>query len=315
MKKLNIILMFLCCAIFIFSCSKSNGDNRESDVKKESVNDSTLISVTTSHVVVNSIVYRAKFNFAVSMFEKGIQLCEDNKFGDNKKIYYHVGNECTPFMGVLIHLKANTDYYIRPFFKQIEGTTFGKVKHVKTLANKSQITYLGNVTWKFGKELSNDATEEEKTAYKMIKSAMDSAAYYYNVYSTFNKSLTANYVPSVPTADANFSGNIRFGKNTWYMWVGTVMHEIAHTTGAGTHSSWLKLTDQDKGIYIGENGAEIYKELMDSDDSRFPSLCVDKMHSWPYGINQRNEVKDERDLIIHTLINNAMIKDGLGSNL
>ena len=89
----------------------------------------------------------------------------------------------------------------------------------------AQLTYSlagGNSSWPADKRAA-------------IIAAMDAAVQTYNDNGYFPRSLTANYNASVPTAQANYSGWIDFGGM-----IGTrvAMHEIAHTLGAGTYSTW-----------------------------------------------------------------------------
>lgn len=79
----------------------------------------------------------------------------------------------------------------------------------------------------------NEAWPADKRA--AIVAAMDEAVAFYNAHGYFNKTLTVDYVPSVPTADANYSGRIRFGGQ---IGTRTALHEISHTLGVGTVAAW-----------------------------------------------------------------------------
>ena len=80
----------------------------------------------------------------------------------------------------------------------------------------------GNVTYTLVK--SANPTTTEQTAYNLITTAMDTAVYYMNHYTTFTNSITVTYVPSVATADGNINGSIRFGSKTYYMNAATALH-------------------------------------------------------------------------------------------
>jgi hypothetical protein len=92
-----------------------------------------------------------------------------------------------------------------------------------------------------------NATQQD--AYIRITAAMDAAVANYNTWGAFNKIIRVTYVPSVPTADANFNGNMRFGANTRYMVVETAQHELAHCYGVGTSPRWSTLAKN--GKYTG----------------------------------------------------------------
>lgn len=158
----------------------------------------------------------------------------------------------------------------------------------------------GNVTYTLNQ--AANPTNEQKNAYAKIKIAMDSSVYYYNTYTSITKKITANYEPSVSTADGNSNGNIRFGSNVSYMVALTAMHEIAHTVGVGTTTQWSKLIVN--GAYQGKNGIAALKEI----DSTV-ILKGDSQHFWPYGLNYSSEVKSNADLINHCKIVNAIYKD------
>jgi hypothetical protein len=86
------------------------------------------------------------------------------------------------------------------------------------------------LTWRL--QRAQNPTTDQSDAYWRIESAMNAAVARYNrLTSRPSKSLTVQYVPSVPTADGNFNGNIRFGANRAYMNERTALHEISHTLG------------------------------------------------------------------------------------
>jgi hypothetical protein len=150
----------------------------------------------------------------------------------------------------------------------------------------------------------NNTTQEGREAYARITIAMDSAMYYYNMYTSITKAVKAAYVPSVSTADGNSNGSIRFGSNKTYQVTLTAMHEIAHTIGIGTSTKWTNLINGSK-VYTGTNGTKKLKEI----DGANAVLKGDDMHFWPYGLNYASEVKSNQDLINHCLIVDAIYKD------
>ena len=159
----------------------------------------------------------------------------------------------------------------------------------------------GNVSYSLHKSENPSADEQE--ADKLITAAMDSAMYYYNKYTDLSKYINVYYSTGVPTAEASSNGDLRFGKDRNYMYVGTAMHEIAHTMGMGTTSEYQAMFKN--GVFLGEKAQALLKEL----DGADAELHGDSQHFWPYGLNYRSEVHSELDLINHAKIVNAMYQD------
>ena len=159
----------------------------------------------------------------------------------------------------------------------------------------------GHVSYTLHK--SANPTADEQEAYKLITAAMDSAMYYYNKYTNLSKYINVYYSTGVPTAEASSNGDLRFGKDRNYMYVGTAMHEIAHTMGMGTTSEYQKMMVN--GVFQGQKAQALLREI----DGADAELHGDSQHFWPYGINYRSEVHSEQDLINHAKIVNAMYQD------
>ena len=150
---------------------------------------------------------------------------------------------------------------------------------------------------------SSNPTEDEQDAYRRITTVMDSAVKLYNTYSNLSKYINVYYAPGVPTAEASSNGDLRFGKERSYMFVGTAMHEMAHTMGMGTTSEYKAMFKD--GVFQGEKAQALLKEI----DGPDAVLKGDNQHFWPYGLNYASEVKSEQDLINHAKIVNAMYQD------
>jgi len=150
---------------------------------------------------------------------------------------------------------------------------------------------------------SENPTEDELDAYQRITAVMDSAVYFYNKYTNLSKYINVYYAPGVPTAEASSNGDLRFGKERSYMFVGTAMHEMAHTMGMGTTSEYKAMMDG--GVFKGEKAQALLKEI----DGPEAELHGDSQHFWPYGLNYASEVKSEQDLINHARIVEAMYQD------
>ena len=154
---------------------------------------------------------------------------------------------------------------------------------------------LGNVTYRF----NGDWKKWPESKRVQIIKAMDEAVWYYNRYGQFEKEIRVLYNASVPTADGNINGQIRFGKSISSR---TAMHELAHTMGVGTHHKWRKMMKGGKweGHYANRalksyNGAEAI-------------VKGDRQHFWPYGLNQPKE-DSETNRIRHVLMVEAICRD------
>lgn len=161
--------------------------------------------------------------------------------------------------------------------------------------------FAGNIDYHLNK--SANPNNDEREAYALIEAAMDSAVYLYNKYSDLSKHIEVFYSTGVPTAEASSNGDLRFGKDRNYMFVGTAMHEMAHTLGMGTTSAYQSMFKD--GVFQGEKAQAKVKEI----DGPNAVLKGDSQHFWPYGLNYRSEVHSEQDLINHVKIVNAMYQD------
>ena len=176
-----------------------------------------------------------------------------------------------------------------------------KIAALFSLALSSFAFAEGGVTYTLHK--SANPTEDELDAYKRITEAMDSAVYIYNKYTNLSKFINVYYSTGVPTAEASSNGDLRFGKDRNYMFVGTAMHEMAHTMGMGTTSEYQAMMSG--GVFKGEKAQAVLREI----DGPDAELHGDSQHFWPYGLNYRSEVHSEQDLINHARIVEAMYQD------
>jgi hypothetical protein len=200
-------------------------------------------------------------------------------------------------------LEPATEYYIRSYSTNIYGSTsYGLNVKVSTIQK-------GNVTYTLAQ--NPNPTDEEKAAYARIKAAFDEAVSYYNNFTSITKVLNVNYVPGVPTADANINGTIRVGSNTGYQRTGTALHEMAHAVGVGQHTFWTSTLIKN-GVYQG-GFANRLLQFMTRNPAEY--LKGDNLHFWPYGINGANEDSGQEMLYItNVLIMQGMKKDGLPSS-
>jgi hypothetical protein len=162
-------------------------------------------------------------------------------------------------------------------------------------------TPTGHVTYTLAKSAS--PTADEQSAYTAITCAMEGAVAYYNCNTAITKQLNVSYVPSVPTADGNINGSIRFG-GTQYMECATAMHETAHAVGIGTASNWG--TYSVGGVFLGASAIAQLHAIPGHDTD---TLHSDTQHFWPFGLNQASEAQSTADLVDHCLMVIAIRKD------
>lgn len=152
---------------------------------------------------------------------------------------------------------------------------------------------------------ASNPTADQQDAYTRIEQAMQLAANRYNRLTTrATKTITAQYVPDVQTADGNFNGNIRFGKNRSYMNERTALHEIAHTLGIGQTRAF--------DTRCSANNWPSATRLLQSWDGSSAKINCGGGHIWPYGLNYDNEFS-QTNADRHCLLIDAMLADGLAS--
>ena len=190
--------------------------------------------------------------------------------------------------------RINTDpAYVYCGARSGEVTGYGSLDRVLTGVMKPNTTYrvrakvykkspvqgdnMGHVTY----TLAMDSTANPE-AYRLIKTAMDSACYYFNKYTPFIQDIYVYYSSGIPTAQASYLTSIGFGPNTRYMWVGTAIHEMAHYFGSGTTSIWQE--KMATGTWSGTVASDLMKSINGG------PILGDSQHYWPYGINQKEEI-------------------------
>jgi hypothetical protein len=169
---------------------------------------------------------------------------------------------------------------------------------------KSVTLKAGNVTYTLVKVANPNA--DQRDAYTRITNAMNAAVAMYNGQANLTRHVTVHYVPSVPTADGNINGTIRFGSNRTYMTQCTAMHEIGHTMGVGTSARYRQLVVN--GIFTGANATRMLRSMVG--ESPTAVLHADGHSFWPYGLNYNSEwstVNGQR----HARIVGAMKVDGI----
>ncbi|KAI0019768.1 hypothetical protein F4780DRAFT_780081 [Xylariomycetidae sp. FL0641] len=157
------------------------------------------------------------------------------------------------------------------------------------------------ISWTLAKSSSPSADETD--AYAQIEAAMELAAARYNELSTrAEKSINVAYAPGVPTAEANYNGDLRFGSDRAYMTERTALHEIAHTLGVGQTAAFDELCAAGDWPTAGP--------LLESFDGEGAVISCGGGHFWPYGLNYEDEMSDT-NADRHVQMVDAMLADGM----
>jgi hypothetical protein len=161
-------------------------------------------------------------------------------------------------------------------------------------------TVSGAITWTLQK--AANPTADQTDAYARIESAMRLAVVRYSKYSDANKTIRVYYSPGVPTAEANYNGDLRFGSDRSYMSERVAMHEISHTLGVGQTAAF------DRKCKAGDWKTAL--PLLRSWDGQSAKINCGGGHFWPYGLNYDNEWS-ETNANRHVQMVEAMLTDGM----
>lgn len=231
--------------------------------------------------------------------ERGLcwSLTENPTITDSKSI--DAGKGMGKYTGTITGLQPQTEYYVRAYAKNGGGFSYSSSMKFRTIRK-------GNLTYTFNKTATPSAAEQ--AAYARLQIAIDSAVWYVNNYTSAVKHVWLNYVPGVPTADANNEGWMRFGTGEGYQNLRTMLHELNHTFGTGTTSWWTgKIAG---GKYQGAFANEILNKIQKSAGAQ---ISGDTQHWWPYGLNQNAEVTSSWDYVFNCLLIEQMRRDGLSA--
>ncbi|KAF2640468.1 ricin B lectin [Massarina eburnea CBS 473.64] len=156
------------------------------------------------------------------------------------------------------------------------------------------------ITWSL--EKASSPTSDQSDAYTKIEAAMKLAVARYTKYSSASKVIKVYYAPGVPTAEASYNGDLRFGSDRSYMTQRTALHEISHTLGVG------QTTNFDKLCASGTWPTAL--PLLRTFDGSTATISCGGSHFWPYGLNYETEWS-ETNGDRHVKMVNAMLKDGM----
>ena len=216
---------------------------------------------------------------------------------DNRSTEYLENNG---YIYVMRDLSPATIYYIRAYALTTDyAVGYGDPIKVVTVPK-------GSITWTYNNGAGTAANER-------INAALEEATdYWNNLTSISGLHISCTYGSSTETADCSYGGSMRIGPNSAYQATGTVLHEMGHAVGVGTHSVW---TDTDSpmrgssgsGKWLGDRANEALK-FWDNDETTY--LTGDGTHMWPYGINGADE--DTGTEVLY--IGNSIITQGLGED-
>ena len=190
-------------------------------------------------------------------------------------------------------LEPSTIYYVRAYAVSKEyAVGYGDVVKVITLP-------AGKVRWSYDYGADDAANAR-------IAAAVEDAVNYMNTYTSIN-GLHANvhYGSGTPTADCSYGGWMRVGPNASYQRTGTILHELGHAIGVGTHGVWYNSDSpmragSGRGDWLGDRATAVLRFL---DNSTTAVMTGDGTHMWPYGVNGAHEDNGQPILYIcNTLI-------------
>ncbi|KAI5926521.1 hypothetical protein F4810DRAFT_707608 [Camillea tinctor] len=156
------------------------------------------------------------------------------------------------------------------------------------------------ISWTLQK--SSSPSSDESDAYARIEKAMELAVARYAKWSDAAKTVRVYYAPGVPTAEASYNGDLRFGSDRAYMTERTAMHEIAHTLGVGQTAAF--------DSHCAANNWPTATPLLQSWDGAGAKINCGGGHFWPYGLNYETEWS-ETNGDRHVQLVDAMLADGM----
>lgn len=203
---------------------------------------------------------------------------------------------------VMRNVEPSTIYYVRAYaITDNYAVGYGDVRKIITLPK-------GGITYSYDNGGPADANQR-------INEALASAVGYWNDLTSIKElNISCHYGSGTPTADCSYGGWMRVGPNSSYQRTGTIMHEMGHAIGVGTHSVWQGPNSPlrsggGSGNWLGDRVTQVLR-FWDNNPSEM--LQGDGMHMWPYGVNGSGEDNGTEVLYIgNGLITQALGEDGL----
>ncbi len=212
------------------------------------------------------------------------------------------------------NLTPSTLYYIRAYaITNNYKVGYGDVIKVYTLPK-------GNVTYGYGNEGDGMINA------RISQSAMSVAELWSNLTSINGAYLNVHYASGTPTADCSYGGYIRVGPTESYQATGTLLHEMGHGIGVGTHSTYTGdiRSESSRGIWYGKRATRFLQFWDNSDGVK---LTGDGTHLWATGAAQSlsytingayEDNHSDASYYGNSLLMQAVVEDGLapvGGNL
>ncbi|MES2657415.1 MAG: LamG-like jellyroll fold domain-containing protein [Verrucomicrobiota bacterium] len=153
-------------------------------------------------------------------------------------------------------------------------------------------TTLGMISagWLAGFGIANALTYhisylEDESKRAQITAVMNEAVAVYNATTNFNVDINVIYHSGIPTAQANYNGELGFGGSISTQ---VALHEIAHYLGSGTTNEW---NDRFGGDNVWDGPA--VRQFIKLFDGPGGELFRSGVHYYPYGFNYGNEDNPE----------------------
>lgn len=218
---------------------------------------------------------------------------------DNRSTDYYTNNGKIYCMK---ELTPATIYYVRAYVLTKEyAVGYGDVVKIITIPK-------GKMTWSY-----NEGAPEADANTRIREAVSDAVDNYLNQLTSISGfHTTVNYGAGTPTADCSYGGWMRVGPNASYQRTGTILHELGHGIGVGTHEIWNGSSSPlrangGSGTWLGDRVTEVVRFLENNTTS---VLSGDGTHMWPYGVNGAHE--DTGSPILY--IGNALIAQALGED-
>ncbi|MBP5712036.1 MAG: hypothetical protein J6W77_03410, partial [Prevotella sp.] len=207
----------------------------------------------------------------------------------------------------LDNLTPSTLYYIRAYAVTTGYKVgYGDVIKVYTLPK-------GNVTYGY------DNAGDDMINARISQSAMGVSVLWSNLTSIDGAYLNVHYASGTPTADCSYGGWIRVGPIESYQATGTLLHEMGHGIGVGTHSTYTGdiRSESSRGIWYGKRATRFLQFWDNSDGVR---LTGDGTHLWATGAAQGlsytingaiEDAHSDASYYGNSLLMQAVVEDGL----
>lgn len=201
----------------------------------------------------------------------------------------------------LSDLTPSTVYYIRAYVQKTNGDViYGDP--IKAITRPK-----GGVSYGIRDGFPADALTRIQSA---SKQAIDLWNEYTGIKGLY---VSIGYGADTPTADCSYGGWMRVGPNSSYQKTGTLLHEMLHAIGVGTHATWygpsFLRANSTSGYWLGTRTT---RALRFWDNNSTEQLNGDGTHMWPYGINGAHEDAGTEVLYIgNSVLAEALGEDGL----